>query len=224
MGEVPLHSQKSRITWDLEYPVLVHKELLCPHSVLPSVANTICVARAKSQHSPSTAQEEPPAQGLLSGLDFIFWMAQFGLQGPKVSRILHRCRCFFAAPIPGEAWGCGTLWCSGSDRSACSVCSGVPLPAPGCSGTQGGVCQDPGSFGERETIRLISFLNSTIWSLEASISGSHRIQVLNPGSAHASRYVVGGIFFFGAVRNSYSCLGFGWHNVRSRDQERAGSS
>lgn len=104
------------------------------------------------------------------------------------------------------------------------VGSGVSLPAPGCSGTQGGVCQDPGHFGERETIRLISFLNSMIWSLEASISGSHRIQVLNPGSAHASCYMVGGIFFFGAVRDSYSCLGFGWHNVRSRDQERAGSS
>lgn len=101
VGKVPLRSQKSRITWDLEYPILVHKELLCPHSVLPSVANTICVARAKSQHNSSTAQEEPPAQGLLSGLDFIFRMAQFGLQGPKVSRILHRCR-FLQHPFPGR--------------------------------------------------------------------------------------------------------------------------
>lgn len=144
MGEVPLHSQKSRITWDLEYPVLVHKELLCPHSVLPSVANTICVARAKSQHSPSTAQEEPPAQGLLSGLDFIFWMAQFGLQGPKVSRILHRCRCFFAAPIPGEAWGCGPCGAAGVTAvlAVCAVGSLCQLqdalvPRAGCARTQG---------------------------------------------------------------------------------------
>lgn len=83
------------------------------------------------------------------------------------------------------------------------------------------MCQDPELFDERDMTVIILFLNSTVQSLE----GSDFWITQNPGlefglffQAHVLCVVVGWDFF-GAVRNSSGCLGFGSHDVRACDHD-----